>query len=93
MLRDTSKCLRKIIEGSESIIMMGDFNCKEACWEEWNTEGGEESWPHTMLNLVMSEIMTQWIDENTRFRGTEESSRLDLLLTKELDIIGKINYW
>jgi len=92
MLRDTTRSLRKTIEGSENIIVMGDFNCKEVCWEEWSTEGGEESWGGTMLNLVMNNIMTQWIEEKTRFRGSEEPSRLDLLLTKEADIIGKINY-
>ena len=41
MLRDTSKCLRKMIEGSVNIFLVGDLNCKEVCWEEWNTEGGE----------------------------------------------------
>ena len=36
--------------------------------------------------------MTQWIKENTRFIGNEEASRLGLLLTKELEIISKVNY-
>ena len=40
----------------------------------------------------MNNIMTQWIKINTRFRGNQESSRLDLLLTKELEIIRKVNY-
>ena len=71
--------------------MIGEFNWKEVCWEEWNTEGGEESWGDTVLNLIMSNIMTQQIDENTRFRGNEELLRLYLLLTKETDIIEKNN--
>ena len=33
--------------------------------------------------------MTQLIKENTRLRGNEEPSRLDLLLTKELEVIRK----
>ena len=64
----------------EIIIMIGDFNCKEVCWEDWYT-GGEESWAGILLDLVMNNIMTQWIKENTKFRGNEEPSRLDLLLT------------
>ena len=44
------------------------------------------------MDLVMNNIMIQWIKENTRFRGNEEPSRLDLLLTKELEVIRKVNY-
>ena len=36
--------------------------------------------------------MTQRIKENIRFRGNEEPSRLDLLLTKKLEVITKVNY-
>ena len=36
--------------------------------------------------------MTQLIKENIRFRGNKKTSRLDLLLTKELEGIRKINY-
>ena len=36
--------------------------------------------------------MTQWINENTRFKGNEEPSRLNQLLTKELEVIRKDNY-
>lgn len=90
MLRDTRECVRKIIEGNETIIMMEDVKCKEVCWEGWNTKVGEESWRATMLNLVvMSNIMTLWTDENTRFRENEEPSILNLQLTKEHDVIEK----
>ena len=40
----------------------------------------------------MNNIMTQWTKGKTRFRGNEEPSRLDLLLTKELEVIKKVNY-
>ena len=40
----------------------------------------------------MNNIMIQWIEENARFRGNEEPSRLDLLLIKELEVIRKVNY-
>ena len=32
------------------------------------------------------------LKENTRFRSNEELSRLNLLLTKELEVISKVNY-
>ena len=31
--------------------------------------------------------MIYWIKEKTRFRGNEESSKLDILFTKELEVI------
>ncbi len=31
---------------------MGDFNCKEVSWEEWTTEGSENSWGSKLLELV-----------------------------------------
>lgn len=90
MLNDTCRCLERLLKESRNIILMGDFNCKEVNWEEWDTEGGEDSWGNRILNLAMRNVMTQWIKEATRYRGTDEASRLDLLLTKEPDIIGKI---
>ena len=66
--------------------MMGDFNCKKVCWDLY-TGGGEESWGDILLDFVMNNIMIQWIKENTKFRGNEETSRIDLLLTKELEVI------
>ena len=92
MLKDTYKCLKNMIENSDNVIMMGDFNCKEVCCEEWCTGGGEESWVSILLDLVMNNILTQWIKENTGFRCNEKPSRLDLLLTKELEVIRKANY-
>ena len=52
-----------MMENSDNIIMIGDFNCKEVCWGEWYTGGGEESWDGILLDLVMNNIMTQWIKE------------------------------
>ena len=44
MLSETLECLEGVIENSNNLILMGDFNCKEVCWEQWYTDGGEESW-------------------------------------------------
>ncbi len=84
--------MERILAESNNITFMGDFNCKEVFWEEWTTDGGEESWRYMLLNLIMTNTMTQWIGENTRFGGNEEASRLDLVFTKEMDIIEGINY-
>ncbi|MCX7564718.1 hypothetical protein OS176_14495, partial [Xanthomonadaceae bacterium XH05] len=36
--------------------------------------------------------MTQWVKEETRFRGEDTPARLDLLLTKEPDVIEYLKY-
>ena len=55
---------------------MRDFNYKEVCWEECYTGGGGELWGGKLLGLVINNIMTQWIKENTRFRVDEEPPEL-----------------
>ncbi len=36
--------------------------------------------------------MTQWFDCDTRFSGSDKPSRLDLMFTKDMDIIETIHY-
>ena len=67
MLADTTRNLKNIMEESENLILMGDFNCKEVNWEDWNTDEGESSLGSKLLNLVMENTMTQWIQDETRF--------------------------
>ena len=92
MIRDSKRQLGEVITGSDNLILMGDFNCGEVCWEEWTTEGSENSWGYTLLNLVMENTMTQWITEATRYRGEDEPSRLDLVFSKEPEVIETVRY-
>ena len=71
---------------------MGNFNCKEVSWEDWSTERGEMSWGNRLLHLAMDNVLTQWVTENTRFGANEEPLRLDLVFTKEPEIIKKVIY-
>ncbi|MPC98051.1 hypothetical protein E2C01_093401 [Portunus trituberculatus] len=71
---------------------MGDFNCKEVHWDDMTTEGNDDSWGYTLLELTKENTMTQWIQENTRFRNSEEPSRLDLLFTMEPEIVDSVEY-
>ena len=92
MLTQTLESLERVVESSENLVLMGDFNCKEVCWEEWYTDGGEETWGARLLNLVMENAMTQWVKEKTRYQCNEEPSRLDLVLTKEIEVVKKVEY-
>ena len=62
---------------------MGDFNCTEVCQEEWYTNGSESSYGNKLSKLAMDNALTQWIREDTRFSNEGETSRLDLVFSKE----------
>ena len=92
MTKDTIMCLKRLVSESENVTIMGDFNCKEISWENWSTEGSELSWGNELLQLAMDNILTQWVQEPTRFQGNAEPARLDLVFTKEPEIVESMNY-
>ena len=92
MLKDTSDCLDSMAKEGNKLLLMGDFNCKEVDWEEWSTTGSEESWGGVLLRVMMENMMTQWVMENTRYSGQDEPSRLDLVFTKEVNVIENMQY-
>ena len=70
MVKDTYNCLRNMIGNSD-----GRFQLQRSLLERmvyWR----RKSWGDLLLNLLMNNMMIQWIKENTRFRGNEEPSRL-----------------
>ena len=85
IIKDTLESLKKIIKSSQSVTLVGDFNCSEVKWETFES-GGENMWGKTLLRLTMNNIMIQWVTENTRYRGEDKPSRLDLLFTKGINL-------
>ena len=71
---------------------MGDINCSEVKWENYECSGEDNSWGNRLLKLTMENAMKQWVTENTRYRDENEPTRLDLVLTKEIDLPKEINY-
>ncbi|XP_050695649.1 uncharacterized protein LOC126985138 [Eriocheir sinensis] len=90
MIQDTVSCLDGMLRECERIIIMGAFNCKEVKWEDWQTQGREESWGGRLLQLAMEHVLTQWIKEHTRFGKEGEASRIDLVFSKELEVIENL---
>lgn len=76
---------------SDHFSIMGDFNCTEVSWEDWTTNSGEKSLEEH-LTKTMKNVMTHWINESVRYRGGKASLKLDLIFTKELDIIDDIEF-
>ena len=82
MLDKTERFLQNQIHNSKKVILTGDFNCKEVNWENYEAEGNEFTWGNRLLKLTTDNLMTQWVREETRLRGNDEPSRLDLVFTK-----------
>ena len=92
VLKDVREEMERIMRENRDLILMGDFNCKEVEWESLETKGDSESWGSVLLELAMDNLMTQWVTEKTRYRGDDEPSRLDLVFSKEVDVIKDISY-
>ena len=92
MIEDTLKDLNRIIRKSKIVLLVGDFNCKEINWESFEAGGNQSEWGERFLNLTMENMMTQWVTESTRYRGDDEPTRLDLVLTKGMDLTQEIRY-
>ena len=86
MLNKTECFLKKEIQNNKKVILTGDFNCKEVNWENYEAEGNNFTWGNRLLKLTTDNLMTQWVREETRLRGSDEPSRLDLVFTKGISI-------
>ncbi len=75
----------------DNIMIMEDFNCKNVKWEDWSVERKGELWGGKLLRMAMDNLMTQWVDENTKFRE-DKPSWLDLIFTKESEVMVTVNY-
>ena len=82
LIKDTIDELGEITSQHKDVLIIGDFNCKEIDWEERTCKGGEESWGVKLLNWAEENILKQWIDCDTRHRGRDTPSRLDLVLLR-----------
>ena len=78
------------IEGSE-IILLGDFNSK-VDWERWEPKGQTDLWNTKLLELISDHCLHQNVAENTRIRGSDNPTKLDLVFTANRDDIEDIEY-
>ena len=90
MLKDTIEELEEIASREKDVLIIGDFNCKQINWETRSCIGEQESWGQRLLNWAEENLLTQWIDCDTRFRGRDTPSRLDLLFTSDEEAIERV---
>ena len=92
MIEDVIHGLSSELKERGRVILVGDFNCKEINWDNYESGVGDEAWGEKFLNLMMENMMEQKVKENTRYRGEDEPARLDLVLTREVCIEDEIQY-
>ena len=92
MLEDTIRELDEIVSQDKDVLIVGDFNCKDINWEDGTCQGGENSWSEKLMSWGIENVMTQWIDCDTRFSGSDTPARLDLLFTSDDEAVKEIRY-
>ena len=91
MLRSTMERLKNEAVKKERMVMVGDFNCKEVLWEDFEVKDGNE-WGKEILNMMMDNLMTQWVRLPTRCRGDDTPARLDLVFTKGVELRDEVEH-
>ena len=85
--------LREVANFNKTMISMGDTNLGEVNWEHMTAPGTNfEDYNHRFIECIRDLYLTQHVDENTRQRGGNNPSLLDIILTNEENFISNIEY-
>ena len=72
-------------------VSMGDINLKFIDWKNMTIScGNNENFSHIFLDCVNELNLTQHVSENTRKRGADSPSCLDLVLSSDMDYITNL---
>ena len=81
---DLNRLLLSVSNNSYSHkCIVGDFNFKDINWASWSTFHNEESKEHKFIETLRDCYFHQHNLENSRRRGNDEPSLIDLILTDE----------
>lgn len=92
ILKDTRDCLDRIMSKNDRLVLLEDSNSNDVCWEDLTATGGITSRGCRLLTLSKKNTLAHWVRENTRYRENEEPPRLDLVFTKEPEIVDNMEY-
>ena len=83
--------LHRMENKSQDILLTGDFNC-DIDWDTLEAKSHTNDWNENLLNLITDHCLHQHVNQPTRFRGTDNPSKLDLIFTRQPEDITNINY-
>ena len=86
--------IKKITEKyKENVLIVGDFNCKEIDWKTSTTNiANVNNVNNLLLDTIRECYLHQSIEENTRARGGDTPSLIDLIFTYDTRYIENIKY-
>ena len=91
VMRNTLSRIKQEITRKDRVMIVGDFNCKEIVWEDYEVVNGGE-WAEELLNVATNNLMTQWVRSPTRCRGQDVAARLDLVFTRGISLKEEIEH-
>lgn len=71
-------------------MYVGDFNFIEIYWENNNTNVDTEHLASKFLETIRDIYLYQHVKQATRYRGDNQQSLLDLILTNEEEMIDNV---
>ena len=89
---DNNKKLNQLLRNvtalkHDHIIIAGDFNTKQINWELNSVRGKESTYQYKLFDTVNDLFLKDVVQEPTRFRGSDNPSNLDWVLTENIDCI------
>ena len=75
------KCLSKKTYSHKCLV--GDFNYRDINWASWTTSHNEDSKEHKFIETIRDSYFHQHNLENSRTRGNDQPSLIDLVFTDE----------
>ena len=76
---------------SKRLVLTGDFNC-HIDWENLEVSNTDNQWNSKLLETSQDFFLTQHILQNTRIRGIDQPSTLDLVFTREENALENLEY-
>ena len=77
---------------NDKIVICGDFNYPAIDWSTGFCSNNEENKANKFLNTVHENFLHQMIDEPTHYRGLQNPTLIDLILTNDSNFVHSVEH-
>ena len=84
--------LQDVAETPHSLLLLGDFNYPEIDWSSNMSKAGVAHHSNKFIHATQENLLTQHVEESTRFRHGQTPSLLDLILSNEAGLVEDLKY-
>ena len=85
--------INKLPYRSHTVIIIGDLNYPKIDWESWTTPTVFGSKEFIFIETLRDNFLSQLISDPTRFRGNDEPSTIDLVMTNDENRVGVLQQY